>query len=316
MQTVSMITLGLSALTPVVLTAQFMALNRRLMEISAQIVKLQRRIDAAEISKLETGLTLLRLGRRQDEPGQSTNRRHHLTDAVPLCVAAGAYFGQLLGDALIQNKIDLAEVRLFSRHLQVAIIGEASCHIELQQDRDAFSNAGNQFGLLRRAAKCIFHETIGVDPAPFLLPGMREHGVTIDFMARLYQQARDAGAIDAGEQESASSWFETVRDQVFRIKAPRFRSRKFYEELMRRLRLATSAIEETNRIIGLSRMVEQSRSSGRATRDTIEQFRRETATIDQQTHPYVLWGMPLKEMPIGTGEAPASPTLATEPAAI
>lgn len=138
------------------------------------------------------------------------------------------------------------------------------------------------------ATKRVFQETVGGDPTPFLLPGMREHGVTIDGLARLYQQARDAGAIDGRERESAASLFESVRDQIFRVTRPRFRAGKYYEELKRRLLLASVAVEETNRLLGLSRLVDQARCSGRPTRELIEQFRRETAAFDGQTHPYVL----------------------------
>lgn len=291
LQTVSMITLGLSALTPVVLTAQFAALNRRLKEISAQIARLQRRFDASVIAKLDAGLRLLRLGRDQGEQGDQLIRRDRLTQAVPLCMEARAYFNELLGEALNQNRLDLAEIRLLSRHFSVAIIGEASCHVELGQDEDAFSKADSEFDLLRRSTERVFHETVGKDPAPFLLPPMREHGVTIESMARLYQQARDAGAIDAGKQNSASAWFEQFREEIFRVKAPRFRSRKHYEELKQRLHMAIAAVEETNRIIGLSRMVDQARESGRATREILERFRRETANHSGTEFPYLVWGL-------------------------
>jgi len=84
LQTLSMVTLGLTALTPLVLGVQFVALNRRLGALETQIAHLHQKFDAAVKADLETGLDLLRQGQDFLEAKDRGNAHSRLTDALPL----------------------------------------------------------------------------------------------------------------------------------------------------------------------------------------------------------------------------------------
>ena len=190
LQTVSMFTLGLTALTPVVLGIQFVALNRQFGALQKQIANLHKKFDAAIKADLETGLDMLRQGQDFLEVGDRLNAHHRLTDALPLCHRTMKYYGRLLGDCMGQPKVSRAEVRLLARHLAVAVVGAASCQIGLEQDQHAFAQSGKELDLLRQATRGVF-QAVARDPSPYqLLPAMREHGVTIDFMAGLFPNSR------------------------------------------------------------------------------------------------------------------------------
>jgi hypothetical protein len=148
---------------------------------------------------LRTGLHLLREGQDFLGAQDRTNARDRLGNALSPCIRSMNYFSELLGDELNQRKVQRDEVRLLARHLAVAIMGVASCQVGPEQDKHAFEQSGPHLDLLRYAARWVFHVTVARDPAPYLLPAMLAHGVTIDFLARLYQQARDGGALDPAE---------------------------------------------------------------------------------------------------------------------
>ena len=60
------------------------------------------------------------------------------------------------------------------------------------------------------------------------------------------------------------------------------------------LREAVAAVEETNRVVGLSRLVEQVRTSGRTNLTTLsvmEAYRRNTSAQADDAFPYAAWGL-------------------------
>ena len=187
LQTVSMVTLGFTALTFAVMVAQFAALNRQLTVLQRQIARLNQMFEAAVLADLSAGLALLRLGQGHRQNGDRDNAAHNLREAVAPSLRAMKYFGELLGTELNRPRVNRDELRLLARHLSVAITAFASCQIGLEQDQYAFSQSVAELALLRQAARWTFHDAVARDPAPYLLPAMRGHGVTIDFMSQLYQ---------------------------------------------------------------------------------------------------------------------------------
>jgi hypothetical protein len=289
LQTLSMVTLGLSAFSSAVLAAQLFALKRRLGELQRQVARLHAKFDAAVAADLRAGLDLLRQGQDFLQAEDRANADSRLTSALPLCMRTVKYYGDLLGGELNGAAADRGEVRLLARHLAVAVTGVASCQVGLRQDAHAFAQSGQELGLLREAAAVTFTEAVANDPVPFMHPAMREHGVTIGFMAQLYRQARDAGAVDAGEDCSPAAWFEEHRNAIFRARRPWLGWDT--KELLSRLREAVAAVEETNRVVGLSRLVEEMQTRRRNTLDAMEQFRRDFAGQDVGAFPYAVWGV-------------------------
>jgi hypothetical protein len=177
-QTLSMVTLGLSGLSSGVLGVQFLALNRRLGELGQQVAHLHKKFDAAVTADLKAGLDLLRQGQDFLEAGDQANAHSRLTAALPYCLRTMKYFGELLGTELNRNRADRDEVRLLACHLAVAVGGVASCQVGLEQDRHAFGQSAEELGLLRRAAGVIFGVAVARDPAAFMHPALHQHGVT------------------------------------------------------------------------------------------------------------------------------------------
>ena len=290
LQTISMVTLGLTALTPVVLGIQFGALNRKLSALEKQIAGLHKKFDAAIIADLRTGLDLLRHGQDFLEAADRADAHNRLTAALPYCIRTMKYFSELLGSELNQKRVNREVVRLLARHMSVAIAAVAACQIRLEKDQHAFAQSGDELELLRNATRWIFQETVARDPTPYMLPSLREHGITIDFMANLYQQARDVGALEASKDCSVSAWFEEHRKGIFHARQPWMGWNT--NTLRAQLGEAIAAVEETNRVVGLSRLVEQVRESGQTTLAVMDQHKRNASRQDKNACPFQAWGLP------------------------
>jgi hypothetical protein len=290
LQTMSMVTLGLTALTPAVLAVQFIALNRKLNTLQKLIADLHKKFDATNIADLRTGLDMLRQGQDFLEAGNRPDASNRLTAALPFCIHTMKYFSELLGSELNQKKVNRDEVRLLARHLSVAVAAVASCQIRLEKDQHAFAQSGHELELLRNATRWIFHETVARDPTPYMLPSLCEHGITIEFMANLYQQARDAGALESTKDCSVAAWFEEHRKQIFNARQPW--SGWKTNTLLVRLQEAVAAVEETNRVIGLSRLVEEARCSCQTTLAVMEEYKQNANCHIEGSCPYMAWGNP------------------------
>jgi hypothetical protein len=291
LETLSMVSLGLTAFIPVVLGAQFAALHRRLSDIQRLLARLDKKFDVAVMADLRAGLDLLRQGQDFLETNDGANAHSRLNAALPYCLRTMKYFSGLLGDELHQGKVQRAEIRLLARHLSVAVVAVASYQVGLGQDQHAFAQSGQEIDLLRQAARWTFQESVGRDPAPFLLPCMRECGVTIDFMARLFQQARDAGAVEPGTDCSVAAWFEEHREGLFQARPPRWGLARWRQTLRGQLHEAVAAVEEHNRVVGLATLVEQVRGEGNSTLDILREFNRNVGPANAARAPYVAWGL-------------------------
>ncbi len=291
LQNLSMITLGFTALSHGVLHSQFRALNRRLDVLGSRIADLHKKFDAAILADLNAGLELLHFGQDFVEVGDHTNAHDRLTAALPLCIRTKEYFSSRLGDTPSQGTATVDEVRLLARHLSVAVAGVAGCHIGLGQDKHAFARSGAQLDLMRQAGRWVFDQTVGREPGQYLLPEMREYGVTIEFMAHLFQQARDAWEVEPSQDASVSAWFEAHREAIFQTRRP-WRPAAACEALNGQLRAAVAAVEEINRIVGLSRLVDQLRASGQSVLTAMEECRKQRSAQDPSDTPFAVWAWP------------------------
>jgi hypothetical protein len=132
------------------------------------------------------------------------------------------------------------------------------------------------------------------DPAPYLLPAGRADGVTLEFMARLFRQARDAEALAAAQGASASTWFDDHRAALVRAagRGPRLVTRRYlYAGLRARLRESVAVVEETNRVLGPRQLVEQVRGSGRTTLADLRERAQNAAGLNEHDWPLPAWGL-------------------------
>ena len=67
--------------------------------------------------------------------------------------------------------------------------------------------------------------------------------------------------------------------------------KKWYDALGARLGDAVAAVEETNRVLGLSRLVDEVRGSGRATLEVMKECMRHAADAEGEACPYLVWGL-------------------------
>jgi len=265
LQTISLVSLGFSAITPVLLLVQNRAITNRLKSLEKKIALIHEMLNSAELAKLDTALEQLFHGRLllEKNGSQATTR---FNDAWNGFMNSMNYSCRMLRNLSADKSSTKEQIRTVSRYLMVAILGAASCQVGLMQDQMAFSQSKDEMELLRTTLKTHFQQTIASDPSPYLLPAMADHGITLDSLIGLYRQAELAGVIARSDQLSASSWFEENRAQLFRAKAPLFPWRKrTYLKYRSQFQETVAFLEEYNRILGLERMVEQMSKKGKNT---------------------------------------------------
>jgi hypothetical protein len=279
LQSLSMVSLGFTAILPVVLHMQYASLSKRLNTLIKVIHGLDKKFDADKIAVLRTGIDLLRLGMDSHEQLKGVDARQHYNAGLHDCIRSVHYFHTLLSDQLAAKSPNRDEVRVLARHLSVAVLGVASCHIGLEDDGQAITQIEQQVPLLQQAAKRVFKETAGKDPARFLgLPvGNRE--VSLAFMADLFQQAKQAGVVETQRDFTPAEWFEEHRDTIspFSKRLPRMHKSRYMKGLRQELVEAVASVEEFNRVRGVELLASEVRAAGECSREVMGQLRR---TID------------------------------------
>ena len=275
LQSLSMVSLGFTAILPVVLHMQFAALNKRLNALLQAVRSLTKKFDAGKIAELETGIELLRLGMGAHEQQKGTDARQHYNAARRDCLHSVHYFHTLLSDQLAEKSPNREEVRVLARHLSVAVLGVASCHIGLEDDGQAIAQIEAQIPLLQQAARWVFKETAGKDPARFLSLPIGSRVVSLAFMADLFQQAKQAGAVEAKRDYTPADWFEEHRGTIspFSGRLPFIGKSQYIDGLRRELLEAVAAVEEVNRVRGIELLAREVRAAGECNREVMGQLR-------------------------------------------
>lgn len=285
----AMVSLGVTAFSTLVLSAQFVAMNRRLAALQGRIAQLEQMFAASMQADLETGLSMLRVGQELWEREDRSGGKARLESALPFCLKASSYYANLIGNELNQKSVDATRLRLQARYLSISIGGIASCQFELGHDEQAFSRSRGHLELLRKAAGWLFQELIVKDLGLYLLPAMQQRGVTLELMSDLYRHAQDAGALNGCMQPSASQWFEAHREAITNAKAPFWGAKKLYDRLEQQIQESRSVIEETNRVLGLSKLAEHALSSRILMKDLMRRLK-EKSEPHAGKGAYAAWG--------------------------
>jgi len=225
------VNLGFSILTPAILLMQYTALCRRLDRLLRDMKGIQSRLDAMNVGDLNAGLTKL------SAAGEVTNAESLKKDFL---LAAS--------DTLTDS-----QAWLVARHLMVASLGVAACHLRHQQSALAMKAIKKALGPLRNHAAAVFRRTVGAGASPirYLMPGLKEHGVTLESLAELHRQAEHAGVLDGARKQSATEFFEDLRGNLASAQDPWFRRTSTVQKRRCEFAEATAAVEEVNRIQGL-----------------------------------------------------------------
>jgi hypothetical protein len=285
LQSVSMVTLGLSAITPLILAAQFAYLRKRFNELQKDIRHLEQLLEDRYVSELESGLELLESGARQQN-------KSRIEGALQKCNDAAVFFANRVQNAIGEQQ-DRRGILLLSRHLAVAVCGTTRCFVALEEDAEARKTLGARRSALRAAAKAVFQQTVAKDPERFLVPEL-SGDVSLASLVALFQQANDAGALDKGDplqeavasQPSASQFFETMRGRLFKIKwGGLFKPKP--KALKDELRDATACVEETNRVLSLAEFLDESDRAGKKAIEGVFWFDKEAKAGPS---PFFAWG--------------------------
>ena len=284
LQSMCLVTLGLSVVTPGILLTQFAFLSRQFNSLKKQLRELQEQWDSSQTAELKNGLDSLDVGVAKQNRSLVDQSHDSLNKSVH-------YFRQRLERVLDDkpNKPDRALVLYLMRHLSVAICGTARCRIAQEYDDLALSMLDEHKVVLQGAASRVFSQTAGHDPDRFLIPELKD--VDLEFLRSLYQQAHWAG-IDAGDVEireasrSAAKFFDGLRPRIFRRLRSPFKPKP--EPLRSELRDATAGIEEANRVLSLRSFLEEAKQAGQRAIDVIHTLRDELKGSDAR---FVAWSM-------------------------
>ena len=129
-------------------------------------------------------------------------------------------------------------------------------------------------------------------PRALLEPGLSEYKVDLSFLAYLFNQANQAGAVEPDKTYTESSLFEELRPRMANVGRPSFtRTHAYVAELVQELREAQASVEETNRIVGLKALIQETSASGRGTLAVMEEVRTRAERENTDTSPYIVWAM-------------------------
>ena len=268
LQTVSMVTLGLSAVTPVILLAQYRYLSNQFADLKKSVKDLRDIIEQQSTAKLQAGLNVLENGvNKDDEP--------LVREAMMPCEESLELYRGRLKEA-VDEKRSRELVHYLTRHLAIAMCASARCNMALGYDDSANQLLQKHKPLLKEATGLVFDQAIGGDPSRFLIPELAET-VSFDFIRSLIQQA-DAAGIMADENElkkaatelSPTGFFEYLRPKLFKSKLGMFGKKKAVSQCIADLRQASAIVEETNRVLSLETFLEEAKRTGVRAIDTLK----------------------------------------------
>src|SRR5262249_12126882 len=121
LQNISMVTLGLTAITPAILARQFVYLRKRFNELQKDIRHLPELLESRYVAESESGLEIL-------EPGLRQHKLDRIEGALQKCNDAAVFFANRVQSA-IMGRPDRRSILLQSRHLAVAVCGTTRCYV-------------------------------------------------------------------------------------------------------------------------------------------------------------------------------------------
>ena len=287
LQTVSMVTLGVSAIAPVLLVSQFRYLSGQFNQIKKSLVDLKQMQYDKVKSTLDSGLCALETGVEKENPAL-------IEDALRPCSEALSFFEGQLAKALESQASSPQFLNYIARHLGASMCATARTHIGMGYDDKAHEVLDKHQPLLNQTSSRIFAQTVGNDPTKFLLPEMADV-VSFEFVRSLYRQA-NAAEIWPMEDSEASPFpesnlgpqvfFESIRPALFRSRKLGWNRKAKIKFLLSQIHLAVANLEETNRVASLLVFLKQAKEKGVATKEVMAELNDRKQDIDA---PFVAW---------------------------
>jgi hypothetical protein len=253
---VSIATLGVTSLTGAFMAFRLQALNKRIESLGKEIQDVEGKIDAQHKAHLKSSLQFLR------EHDESPNDKGKLRRALDEARLAANIYGTLAADEA-NGPARLPVLNCRSRLYIVALLTELRCMMTSDDAKQALDRISEEASTLRKVASVCFEKTLKVDPERYLRAPFQEHGVNLDLMTNIYQQAKQLGIIDEPDIHDANSMFEHLRKplELGETYAAWWRRKKIADE-MKDLRYLLACFEETSRIEGLKIMISGVRERG------------------------------------------------------
>jgi hypothetical protein len=251
LQNLSMLTLGLSAVSSLILFRQLHALRVQLTRLERTTHRIGALVEAQQLGQLETGLNQLKDGMEDMHAGRADQGRTCISQNAANNLALNVNLhANLLSRELKSGRAERSVLRLLFRHMTIGLMGVAGCHLALGHTSRANEAISSRMGLIETYAKEMFRQTVGDNPVRFLCPGMATRGVTVEFLVELYRQAALAKAVESPDGVGAAELIESWRTRLYASRDPFWSStlNGWQSELAE----ALAAVEEVNRIKGFA----------------------------------------------------------------
>jgi len=248
----SMIGLGFSALTLASVAFQFTSLTRRMKTIDVRVQAIQDMLIQEHRARLAHGLDDLRKAEQVAVSDPESARQYTYDARMNLAGSRSSYAEQLSGTLSRTTPTEPGYLWMLARHLTTATLGEATCHLRMRQPDLAVGVLEAGARMLRTHASAVFNRIVAYNPTRFLMPALREHGLTLEVLAELYRQAAQAGVLGEGHGLSAPDLFESLRDRLATATDPLFWKTSTVQRLRAEFAEVSAAVEEVNRVKGLA----------------------------------------------------------------
>jgi hypothetical protein len=266
----SMIRIGVTALSGAAMLWRLAALRKRVDEQGQRLRDIEGHLSAAQKALLMSAINNLALyespsGGKPDTLGKALEQAN---------LSANTYKNLATDEAQDGRRIDALRAR--GRLYLLGLLTELRCHLLDDKPDAATRRIDEEMPALKEVAKATFAETVGAEPEAYLRPEFAADGVTLELMAEVYGQARAAGAVDASAASDAAGLFEQVRPRLADRRGlplvPRLTGKSWRAGMLQKLRNAAGCVEETSRIVSLRLLIDEVRGAGRSIRELLDEL--------------------------------------------
>ncbi len=286
-QSVSVATLGISSLTGAFLAYRLTALERRVTFLSQQIADVDAKINAMHKAFLRSSLQYLREYDERSEKDGNTPNNAGLDAALKDARSAANIYGEIAHSEASARRCRLSVLNCRSRLYVVALLTELRCLVSSNEAGNALSRIDEERNCLKEIATKCFKETLGKKPERFLRPSFQEHGVTLNVMSEIYQNAKQLGVIDEPAVSDANDLFEHMRKRISNRKGwLGFMKRDSIKDELASLNYLLACLEECAKVEGLGLLIKSAGEKGTSPSElftSLKQWRSEQSQNKEKT---------------------------------
>jgi hypothetical protein len=247
-QTLSIATLGVTALSGAMMAYRLHAMNTRMAEIKRTIDDVDGKIDAQHKAHLKSSLQYL----REHENGNQSPE--NLPKALEEARRAANIYGEIAFSEATARTPRLPVLNLRGRFHAVALLTEIQCLILMDDSTHAIERIEEEMHTVKAVAQTCFDKTLKSDPERFLRSSYRGYGIDLELLAGMYRSASALGLAGDSEISDANSLFEAFRDRTWQGFFGVCKEGILADEVSK-LRYLLACLEETCRIASLQILI-------------------------------------------------------------